>query len=122
MQTTTTFSLLAAALSGLASAAIPNVYINAFSYETDVNTTLTLFLGEVFTDSTALNQVSTLYLTGLSNAELSIDTIVCTPYKDAEASVIGGLPFYAASPAAFLSTNEVVIGSIYCSSTGLSYY
>lgn len=121
MQTTITFSLLAAALSGLASAATPNVYINAFSYRTHANTTLTLDLGYKFSDSEALDQVSTLYLTGLSNAEISIDTIVCTPYKDAEGTVIGGLPFYAASPAAYLSTNEVVIGSIYCSSTALSY-
>lgn len=121
MQSTVTFSLLAvAAFTGLVSAAIPNVLITAYRYDTRTNTTVTAYLGEVFTDTAALNQVSTLYLTGLTNAEISLDTIVCTPYKDVEASVRGGLPFFEGSPA-LLSTNEVVVGSIYCSSTALGY-
>lgn len=120
MYTATTFSLLAATLTGLVSAAIPNVFITAYTYETDTNITLRANLGEIFTDTTDLYQVSTLYLTSLSNAEISLDTVVCTPYKNAEANEIYGLPFYAGSPS-FLSTNEVTVGSIYCSSTALSY-
>lgn len=122
MQTTIIFSLLASALTGLASASgPPNVYIDAYRFDQDLNTTLTLNLGEIFTGDEGLAQVSTLYLTGLSNAEISIDTIICTPYRDAAASSkLHGLPFYADHPS-FLSTNEVVVGSIYCSSTALSY-
>lgn len=115
------YSLLAASLASTVSAAIPNVFITAYTYATDSNVSLRANLGEVFTDPANLNQVSTLYLTGLSNAEISLDTVVCTPYKTAEANDrIHGLPFWEASPS-FLSTNEVVVGSIYCSSTALSY-
>ncbi|CAN8098541.1 unnamed protein product [Discula destructiva] len=114
-------SLLAiTAFGGLAHAAIPNVIITAYRYDTDTNTTMRAFLGQATTDTGALDQVSTLYLTSLTNAEIALDTIICTPYKDAEASVRGGLPFFEGSPA-YLSTNEVVVGSIYCSSTALSY-
>lgn len=121
MYTAVTYSLLAATLTSLVSAAIPNVFITAYTFETDSNVTLRANLGEVFTDPVNLNQVSTLYLTGLSNAEISLDTVVCTPYKTAEANdLIHGLPFWEGSPS-FLSTNEVVVGSIYCSSTALSY-
>lgn len=120
MYSAVTFSLLAATLSSFVSAAIPNVYITAFTYDTDSNVTLSANLGEIFTDTTNLYQVSTLYVTGLSNAEISVDTIVCTPYQTAEAEVPHGLPFWAGSPS-FLSTNEVTVGSIYCSSTALSY-
>lgn len=121
MLTAVKYSVLATtALSGFVSAAIPNVIITAYRYDTDTNTTMRAFLGEASTDSAALGQVSTLYLSYLTNAEVALDTIVCTPYKDAQASVRDGLPFYEGSPA-LLSTNEVVIGSIYCSSTALSY-
>lgn len=121
MHPAVTYSLLAATLTSLVSAAIPNVFITAYTYETDSNVTLRANLGEVFTDPVNLDQVSTLYLTGLSNAEISLDTVVCTPYKTSEANDLNhGLPFWEGSPS-FLSTNEVVVGSIYCSSTALSY-
>lgn len=121
MHLAATFPLLAASLASFVSAAVPNVFITAYTYETDSNVTLRANLGEIFTDTTNLDQVSTLYLSGLSNAEISVDTVVCTPYKTAEANDLPhGLPFWAGSPS-FLSTNEVTVGSIYCSSTALSY-
>ncbi|KAI0096757.1 hypothetical protein GGR51DRAFT_542748 [Nemania sp. FL0031] len=71
------------------------------------NTTITVPVGPVYTNTAVLDTVSTLYL-------LSPDTVTCTPFKNADGTGNGGLPFTVGHPS-LLSTNTVVVGSIVCS-------
>lgn len=52
-------------------------------------------------------------------AELvQIETVTCTPYKYIDGTGRSGLPFTDGNPS-YLSTNTVVVGSIYCSTSQL---
>ncbi|KAH8891536.1 hypothetical protein GQ53DRAFT_841450 [Thozetella sp. PMI_491] len=67
--------------------------------------------GLPYVNQTALNAVSTLYLTGAIDAPL--ENIVCIPWKAFDGTGTGGLPFTSSQPSR-LSTNTVVVGSITC--------
>lgn len=112
---TSTIAASAATLAGLASA-VPSAVI---TIETShggagsglTNKTITVPVGPVYTNSEALNAVSTLYLTGAS--EIAINSISCTPYRSVNGSGSRGLPFSSTTPS-YLSTNTVQVGSIVC--------
>ncbi|KAI0009044.1 hypothetical protein F4779DRAFT_407276 [Xylariaceae sp. FL0662B] len=77
------------------------------------NTTITVPIGPVYTNSVALDQVSTLYLVGRTDPAVPITTIECTPYKATDGTGSHGLPFSVNKPSR-LSTNTVQVGSIVC--------
>ncbi|KAI1313208.1 hypothetical protein F5Y03DRAFT_159116 [Xylaria venustula] len=114
----TSFAVLSAAALAYASPCTPPTPQNAVVVvETShggagndrTNTTITVPLGKTYVNNSALAAVSTLYLIGP-------DSATCTPYKDAEASVNGGLAFTVGHPS-LLSTNTVVVGSLLCSTS-----
>ncbi|KAI1398521.1 hypothetical protein F4819DRAFT_468232 [Hypoxylon fuscum] len=77
------------------------------------NTTVNMPWGEVYTNKTALDAVSTLYLIGTTSQDLPAGSIYCIPYKNTDGTGSHGLLFdlYEASR---LSTNTVQVGSITC--------
>lgn len=93
------------------------------------NTTVNMPWGEVYTNKTALDAVSTLYLIGTTSQDLPAGSIYCIPYKNTDGYTLSsrqakppltllstgshGLLFdlYEASR---LSTNTVQVGSITC--------
>lgn len=77
------------------------------------NTTITVPLNTRYTNS-ALQVVSTFYLTGANGVD--VDSITCTPYRYSNLTGMGGLPFTSTKPS-FLSTNTVSVGSLLCKST-----
>ncbi|GAW16654.1 hypothetical protein ANO14919_060900 [Xylariales sp. No.14919] len=79
------------------------------AYNDRTNRTITVPIGPTYINTEALGAVSTLYLLGP-------DATTCTPYKDAQAQVNGGLPFSVGHPS-YLSTNSVVVGSLICQSS-----
>ncbi|KAF2725425.1 hypothetical protein K431DRAFT_280783 [Polychaeton citri CBS 116435] len=79
------------------------------------NTTITVPIGVVYTNSSALDEVSYLFLTGAEG--VPVDSITCTPYISANGTGSGGLPFNSTSPS-YLSTNTVQVGSIVCRTSG----
>ncbi|KAF3024217.1 hypothetical protein E8E14_010890 [Neopestalotiopsis sp. 37M] len=78
------------------------------------NTTIWVPIGPVYTDSDALSEVSTLYLTAAT--EVDVTSVTCTPYRATDGEGTGGLPFTSSQPS-YLSTNTVVVGSIVCTSS-----
>lgn len=82
-----------------------------------LNTTICGTLGTLITDP-ALDRVSDLHLSSVEVVPL--ETVTCTPYLYTDGTGRGGLPFLEDSPS-FLSTNTVQVGSIYCSTSQLSY-
>lgn len=96
---------------------LPTVEITVFDRRLFTNTTICGTVGTLISDI-ALDHVSELYL---SSAEgVLLETITCTPYLYADGTGIRGLPFFENNPS-LLSLNTVVVGSIYCSSSQLSY-
>ena len=81
------------------------------------NTTVTIPLTSVYTNATALREVSTLYLVDSRNTPLS--SVSCTPFKHDDGTGQGGLTFDSTTPS-LLSTNTVEVGSIVCISTDIS--
>jgi len=79
------------------------------------NHTLTVPLGTPFTNDPSLLAVSTLFLTGATNAD--VNTVTCQAFKSTDGTGSGGLPFTVGSPS-FLSTNTVQVGSIVCNTSG----
>ncbi|KAI1418980.1 hypothetical protein F5Y12DRAFT_780286 [Xylaria sp. FL1777] len=110
----TSFALLSAAAIASAApctAAPPTATVvvetaHGAAYNDRTNTTITVPIGPVYTNNTALNAVSTLYLLGPNTA-------TCTPFKGQDGTVNGGLPFTVGHPS-LLSTNSVVVGSLVC--------
>lgn len=78
------------------------------------NTTLSIPLLTQYTNP-ALDAVSTLYLTG-STGDVQFSSITCYTYRNDNLTGMGGLPFTSETPSR-LSTNTVVVGSIFCNST-----
>lgn len=78
------------------------------------NTTVTVPLNTAFTNSSALAEVSYLYLTGATG--VPFDSITCQAYQDDAGTVQGGEPFNSSTPA-LLSTNTVQVGSIICTAS-----
>ncbi|KAH8680578.1 hypothetical protein BX600DRAFT_1021 [Xylariales sp. PMI_506] len=121
MRTSTIAVSAAAAFTGLALAdtqpsAIITVATSHGGADSNLtNQTITVPIGSTpYTDSSALNAVSTLYLTGANG--VSVDSITCTPYQATNGTGTGGLPFTSGTPS-YLSTNTVVVGSIVCLSS-----
>lgn len=112
---------LAAATLGAAAPAsastLPTVEITVFDRNAWTNTTICGTIGTLISDPT-LDHVSELHL---SSAEgVLLETVTCTPYLWADGTGRRGLPFFEGNPS-LLSLNTVVVGSIYCSSSHLSY-
>ncbi|KAK3109962.1 hypothetical protein LTR53_016229 [Teratosphaeriaceae sp. CCFEE 6253] len=80
------------------------------------NTTITVPLNTTYSDP-ALDTVSSLYLTGATGS--AVESITCTPYRYANGTGAGGLPFTYGAPSR-LSTNTVQVGSIVCVSSASS--
>ncbi|ETS83512.1 hypothetical protein PFICI_05388 [Pestalotiopsis fici W106-1] len=78
------------------------------------NTTISVPIGPIYTNSDALDEVSTLYLTGATGVDVT--SVTCTPYQATDGEGTGGLPFTSSQPS-YLSTNTVVVGSIVCESS-----
>lgn len=112
-------TLVAATLGSPTSAsglAQPTVEITVLDRHLGTNSSITGAIGALITDS-SLETVSDLYLT--SAEAVQIETVTCTPYKYNDGTGRGGLPFTEGNPS-YLSTNTVVVGSIYCSSSQLT--
>ncbi|PIA94845.1 hypothetical protein CB0940_08468 [Cercospora beticola] len=77
-----------------------------------INTTVTVPVNTIYTDS-ALDAVSTLYLTQAEGVDLS--SVTCTPFKNGNATGNAALPFNSTSPSR-ISTNTEQIGSLVCAS------
>lgn len=75
------------------------------------NQTVTVPLNTPYRNTSALDAVSYLYLTG--GTGVPFDSITCQAYQDADATETGGKPFDSRTPA-LLSTNTVTVGSILC--------
>ncbi|WPG98904.1 Hypothetical protein R9X50_00170400 [Acrodontium crateriforme] len=106
-----------AALAATAAAQSALVTVEAFNCGAGsciTNTTIEVPLGSVYTNSSALDKVSFLYLTGATGG-IATGSITCTPYKDTSGSGSAGLPFNSTTPS-LLSTNLVQLGSIVCKS------
>ena len=78
------------------------------------NTTIDVIINKPYHNATILDEVSTLYLRGATGVPL--DSITCTPFKNADGSGDSGLPFNSTSPS-YVSTNTIQIGSIVCITT-----
>ncbi|KAI1431332.1 hypothetical protein GGR50DRAFT_698091 [Xylaria sp. CBS 124048] len=70
--------------------------------------TISVPVGTLYTNPTALAAVSTLSLLGSST-----DNVYCTPYTSVDGTGNHGIAFSVGHPS-YLSTNTVVVGSIYC--------
>lgn len=100
----------AASASGLAQ---PTVEITVVDRRLGTNSSITGTIGALLIGK-SLDTVSELYLS--STEAVQIETVTCTPYKYTDGTGRGGLPFTEGNPS-YLSTNTVVVGSIYCSSS-----
>ena len=78
------------------------------------NTTIDVIINKPYHNATILDEVSTLFLRGATGVPL--DSITCTPFKNADGSGDSGLPFNSTSPS-YVSTNTIQIGSIVCITT-----
>lgn len=110
-------TLVAATLgaAGPGATALPTVEITIVDRRLGTNSSISGTIGTLITELD-LDTVSELYL---SSAELvPIETVTCTPYKYIDGTGRSGLPFTEGNPS-YLSTNTVVVGSIYCSSSQL---
>ncbi len=83
------------------------------------NTTITVPFTATYTNSSALDEVSTLYIVD-STGGIPLDSISCTPYLHADGTGDAGLAFTSHNPSE-LSTNTVQVGSIVCITTHISY-
>lgn len=113
-------TLTAATLSNAAPASgstLPTVEITVFDRHAWVNTTICGTIGTLITDA-SLDRVSELHLVAAEG--VPVETVTCTPYLYADGTGRRGLPFFEGNPS-LLSLNTVVVGSIYCSSSQLSY-
>ncbi|KAF7194637.1 hypothetical protein HII31_04143 [Pseudocercospora fuligena] len=113
MFTTAAILLLAAATASAQTATITIEASHGGAGNGLTNTTIEVPLNMRYTNS-ALDTVSTLYLTGSDG--VALDSITCTPYRYNNLTGAGGLPFTSATPS-FLSTNTVQVGSLLCNST-----
>lgn len=115
--------LMATALASLANAQTPATAIITVEASHGgagnglTNTTLSIPLSTQYTNP-ALDQVSTLYLSGSSGA-VEFPSITCYPYRNGNLTGMGGLPFTSETPSR-LSTNTVQVGSIMCNSSDLT--
>lgn len=115
--------LMATALASLANAQTPATAIITVEASHGgagnglTNTTLSIPLSTQYTNP-ALDQVSTLYLSG-SNGAVEFPSITCYPYRNGNLTGMGGLPFTSETPSR-LSTNTVQVGSIMCNSSDLT--
>lgn len=80
------------------------------------NQTVTIPLTNTYVNHSALDAVSSLYLVGARGVPL--DSVSCTPFKNANGTGKGGLTFDSTTPS-LLSTNTVQVGSIVCISTNI---
>lgn len=110
-------TLVAAMLSAAApsATALPIAEIIIVDRRLGTNSSISGTIGTLITDI-SLDTVSELYL--LSAEPVPIETVSCTPYKYIDGTGRSGLPFTEDNPS-YLSTNTVVVGSIYCSSSQL---
>ena len=92
---------------------LPNVEVIVFDRNAWTNTTVWGTIGALITDP-SLERVSELYVS--SAAGVPVETVTCTPYRFIDGTGAGALPFQEGNPSR-LSTNTVVVGSIYCSSS-----
>lgn len=131
IQRPTTFKMLKAFVLALAAATLSNAapasgstlptveitVVDRSDWLNVLNTTICGTLGTLITDP-ALDHVSELYLSSVEVVPL--ETVTCTPYLYTDGTGRRGLPFFEDNPG-LLSTNTVRVGSIYCSSSQLSY-
>lgn len=80
------------------------------------NQTVTIPLTATYSNTSALAEVSTLYLVNAVGVPLT--SISCTPFRNADGTGKSGLTFDSTTPS-YLSTNTVQVGSIVCISTDI---
>ena len=78
------------------------------------NTTISVPIGQIYTNPSVLDTVSYLYL--VSSNGVDVNSITCQAYMDQAATRPGGQPFSFGKPS-FLDLNTVQVGSLVCNST-----
>ena len=116
--------ILATALLGAAWASSPSAFVtieasHGGAGQDLTNITLRIPFTTTYSNHSALDAVSTLYLVGATNGT-PIDSITCTPFKNADGTGDSGKAFDSTKPS-FLSTNTVQVGSIVCITTDISF-
>ncbi|OTB05375.1 hypothetical protein M426DRAFT_260873 [Hypoxylon sp. CI-4A] len=75
------------------------------------NSTVYMPINQEFTNQEVLHEVSTLYLLGAEGVDAN--TLTCTPFKTNKAAG-DALPSFTTKNPDRLSTNTVVVGSVFC--------
>ena len=115
----TTTALLSAAFAQQTPAAIVTIESSHGGAGQDLtNVTVTIPLTTAYTNHSALDTVSTLYLVDSVNSP--INSITCTPFKNPDGSGDAGLAFDSTTPS-YISTNTLPLGSIVCISSDISF-
>ncbi|GAB7364838.1 hypothetical protein MBLNU230_g5631t1 [Neophaeotheca triangularis] len=79
------------------------------------NTTVQVPVNTIYTNASAFDEISTLYLTSADG--VPVESITCTPYRDVNGTGMAGESFMFSEPS-LLSTNTVGIGSMQCVTRG----